>query len=96
MTLDPALFSIDSALDIRCPDCRYSPVGSPLLWRPRLHDQSGHRLRRDLEYSPIETRDDVLDCFEVAGAGEGRIMCPRCCCTFEISMDPTPHQQVLF
>lgn len=30
------------------------------------------------EESPVETRDEELDCFEVGGMDDGLIMCPQC------------------
>jgi hypothetical protein len=34
------------------------------------------------ETTAPETRYDVLDFFEVAGADDGNVFCPKCCCEF--------------
>jgi DNA-directed RNA polymerase subunit N (RpoN/RPB10) len=80
------------AIDVRCPSCGYSPV-----------EYARYTSQTDMP----ETREDVLDFFQVYGADEGCAFCPRCTCEFNtdtgelapgsmIDEDTEPCQGTLF
>lgn len=59
----------DLSIDIRCPGCGYSPA-------------------EEARYTPYtdtpETREEVLDRYDVTGADDGCVFCPECATEFNI------------
>ena len=67
-----------TTIDVCCPKCAYSPV----KYVKERNDRAVAFMAQDWT-DPPETREDVLDFFEVGGADEGCIFCPACSCEFD-------------
>ena len=93
-----------SSIDVRCPSCDYSPVEYVRAKRERAIVLFGECAYLMPDWSDMpETRADVLDFFEVSGAGEGCVFCPVCSCEFNTTTgeianenDNDPHAGMLF
>ncbi|MHA2067986.1 MAG: hypothetical protein ACXABY_26795 [Candidatus Thorarchaeota archaeon] len=67
---------------LRCPECGYCPRGE--AYKQLKEEEAGLRLRvlDDVPALGIEE----LDFFEVLGADEGNVICPRCACKFAVTL----------
>ena len=69
-------------IDVSCPLCGYSPVKHTTEQNDRAAAMYGEHAHLVCQATLPETREDVLDFFEVLGADEGCVFCPVCYCEF--------------
>lgn len=81
---------------MKCPECKYDPVeaarANPL--------QNSALVTAEGELQP-DAEVYILDAFEILGADDGNVFCPRCGCEFPVDDDDLPDdkkegQQLLF